>query len=112
MSTKHKTIIDYYENCETDYRLLWDLNHSHAMHAGYWDQTTHTLREALQRENEVLADLVRINAEDRVLDAGCGVGGSSMYLAQHRGCEVTGITLSEKQVQLATETAIKKKHPS
>jgi tocopherol O-methyltransferase len=98
-------IVQYYDTCESDYRLLWDLDHSHAMHAGYWDEHTHSLRDALRRENEVLAEKAEIAESDRVLDAGCGVGGSSIYLAQKYGCEVFGITLSERQVETARKKA-------
>lgn len=98
-------IVHYYDTCESDYRLLWDLDHSHAMHAGYWDAHTRTLRQALRRENEVLAEIAGIKQEDRILDAGCGVGGSSIFLAQNYGCEVVGITLSAKQAQSATKHA-------
>jgi len=98
-------IIHYYETCDADYRLFWDLAHSHAMHAGYWDEHTKTLRQALQRENEVLAQRAHIQPNDRVLDAGCGVGGSAIYLAKHYHCEVVGITLSAKQVETARQTA-------
>lgn len=103
MSDKH--IIHYYENCEADYRFFWDLDHSHAMHAGYWDEHTRTLRQALKRENEILADLARIKEGEHVLDAGCGVGGSSIFLAKTYRCHVLGITISEKQVQTATKKA-------
>jgi tocopherol O-methyltransferase len=96
-------IIDYYDTCEINYRRWWDLDKSLAMHAGYWDHTTHSLREALMRENEILATMAQVKSSDFVLDAGCGVGGSSIYLSQNIGCTVTGITLSEKQVETATK---------
>jgi tocopherol O-methyltransferase len=100
-------VVDYYDNCEHDYRLFWDLDHSLAMHAGYWDETTRTLREALARENAILATLAGIKPHDRVLDAGCGIGGSAMFLAKHYGCHVTGITLSAKQQGIAQALSAK-----
>jgi cyclopropane fatty-acyl-phospholipid synthase-like methyltransferase len=100
-----KDIIHYYDSCETDYRLVWDLEYSHAMHAGYWDDRTKTLRDALKRENEILAEKAYIKATDCVLDAGCGVGGSAFFLAQTIGCKVIGISLSQKQIDRARQTA-------
>jgi cyclopropane fatty-acyl-phospholipid synthase-like methyltransferase len=108
MKTPHHTIIEYYDTCESDYRLFWDLDQSLAMHAGYWDETTKKLRDALRRENEILAQMADIQAADRVLDAGCGIGGSTLFLAQNIGCQAVGISLSEKQILKATELA--KKH--
>lgn len=102
---KKDEIVHYYDTCESDYRLLWDLDQSLAMHAGYWDEQTKTLRDALKRENEILAQWANVQAGDRVLDAGCGVGGSSLFLAQAYKCDVVGITLSEKQVQTARHYA-------
>ena len=78
------------------------------MHAGYWDDTTKTLRQALRKENEILAEKAQIKSSDLVLDAGCGVGGSSIFLTQRYGCEVVGITLSEKQAETATAYASEK----
>lgn len=105
MKSFQKEIVDYYEECEDDYRLFWHLEKCLAMHAGYWDSTTRSLNEALERENEVLAQYAKITAKDRVLDAGCGVGGSSIYLAKNYQCHVTGITLSEKQAETARHYA-------
>ena len=98
-------IVDYYDNCEVDYRLLWRLDRCLALHYGYWDETTESVSEALIRENQILAQRAAITSEDRVLDAGCGVGGSSIWLANEVGCSVTGITLSEHQVEESSKNA-------
>lgn len=105
MNERTKEIVQYYETCDADYRLFWDLDRSLALHAGYWDGTTQTLHEALARENQILAEVAKIRAGDHVLDAGCGVGGSSIYLASYYQCKVTGITLSPKQAQEARQNA-------
>ncbi len=98
-------IIHYYDTCEKNYKRWWDLDRSLAMHAGYWDKSTKTLHQALIKENEVLAKIANVTAHDKVLDAGCGVGGSSLYLAEHCGCKVVGITLCEKQIAIAQRSA-------
>ena len=100
-------IIDYYDSCEIDYRKLWPLDRCMALHYGYWDETTKGVSDALLRENQILAERAGITADDRVLDAGCGVGGSAIWLARERGCEVVGITLSQKQVDSAGANARK-----
>jgi len=38
-----------------------------------------------------------------VLDVGCGWGGFAKYAAEHYGCHVTGISISEEQIAYATE---------
>lgn len=98
-------IAEYYEKTEVHYRRGWDLSHSLAMHYGYWDNRTENFRHSLHRMNEVLATFGQIKAGEKVLDAGCGVGGSSIFLAQEIGCEVTGITLSAQQVEGARANA-------
>src|SRR3984893_734509 len=46
-----------------------------------------------------------ITSGEQVLDAGCGLGGSSLWLARERGAVVDGITISEKQVKVANGSA-------
>jgi ubiquinone/menaquinone biosynthesis C-methylase UbiE len=43
-----------------------------------------------------LADLVQISQQDRVLDAGSGIGGTSRFIAHRYGCTVTALDLTEE----------------
>lgn len=104
----HQRIIDYYRQTENAYKDSWDLNRSLAIHYGYWDKQVHSFPQSLQRMNEVMMESAAIREGDRVLDAGCGVGGSSVFLASVLNCRVTGITLSERQVTQAKENAIQR----
>jgi ubiquinone/menaquinone biosynthesis C-methylase UbiE len=106
----HNKIIQYYKDTENAYKDSWDLNNSLAIHYGYWDKAVKSFPESLIRMNEVMMMAAGINPADTVLDAGCGVGGSSIFLASTLGCRVTGITLSERQVEQATGNAKKKEN--
>jgi geranyl diphosphate 2-C-methyltransferase len=55
---------------------------------------------------ELLLDtLGPVRPDDRLLDAGCGRGGTSILAHQRFGCWVDGITLSAKQADFANEQA-------
>jgi tocopherol O-methyltransferase len=75
----NQDIADYYDQTEIHYRRAWDLEASLAMHYGYWKEDTSSFRESLQHMNEALAHMADIKRDDKVLDAGCGVGGSSIF---------------------------------
>ena len=90
-------IVNYYEQCQVDYEIVWHLNSQMCMHYGYWDDTTPTLRSALRNMNTKFAAFAEIKPGEKILDAGCGVGGSSVFLAKNFECEEEGITLSKQQ---------------
>ncbi|QIP16974.1 methyltransferase domain-containing protein [Spirosoma aureum] len=98
-------IISYYDDCQVDYEIVWHLKSKMCMHYGYWDKTTRRLRDALTNMNRKVAEFARIAPGETILDAGCGVGGMSIFLARQYRCQTVGITLSEKQVRTATENA-------
>lgn len=97
-------IIAYYDHCQVDYALVWQLDEVLCMHYGYWDDSIPHHRAALQNMNRQVAIAGGIKPGMRVLDAGCGVGGPSIFLGS-QGCQVEGITLSEKQVATCTANA-------
>lgn len=103
----HNRIIQYYKESENAYKDSWDLKNSLAIHYGYWDEKVKSFPESLVRMSEVMMRTAAIKPTDLVLDAGCGVGGSSIFLANTAGCKVTGITLSPQQVEQATANAAK-----
>jgi ubiquinone/menaquinone biosynthesis C-methylase UbiE len=55
-----------------------------------------------------MTEAAKVKSSDVILDAGCGIGGSSIFLAKKIGCNVTGISLSERQINKARELAKQK----
>jgi len=107
MSDYHSKIIEYFNSTENAYRDAWNLNQSMAMHYGYWDKTVNSFHESLQKMNAVVAETAKISSTDRVLDAGCGVGGTSIYIAKNLGAQLVGITLTPRQAEKAKQFAQK-----
>jgi tocopherol O-methyltransferase len=101
----NREIADYYDQTVAHYRTFWALDQSFAIHYGIKQPGIKSFRQSLENTNRILAEKAGVSQSDYVLDAGCGVGGSAIYLAASYGCRVTGITLSEKQVGHARENA-------
>lgn len=76
-----------------------------AMHYGLWGPCTTTDTEALVRANETLARGCELGPDSRVLDAGCGVGGTAIWLAKEYGVHAVGLNNCELHVGLAQEQA-------
>lgn len=101
----YQDIEDYYDQTEIHYRMWWNLEKSMGLHYGVWDESTKSSTESIINLNRWLAKLGNIQEGDKILDAGCGIGGSSIHLAKQLNCDCIGITLSEKQVKTATQLA-------
>lgn len=95
-------IVRYYDQTWFDYRLLWTRNHH--MHFGFWDATTRNQAESLAAMTRATAD-GNVRPGERILDAGCGVGGPALWLARHYDAEVVGVSLSDAQIAKAREHA-------
>jgi cyclopropane-fatty-acyl-phospholipid synthase len=64
---------------------------------------TDDLAEAQRKKLELICRKVALKRGDHVLDIGCGWGGFARYAAEHYGCTVTAVNISEKQVRFARE---------
>ena len=91
------SIRSHYQLGTLFYRLLWGPH----IHHGLWDGDE-SAYIAQCNLTDTLADLASISASDKIVDIGCGMGGSSIRLAKMRGCDVTGVTLSPVQRHWAT----------
>ncbi len=95
--TIRKDVIRQHYNVSTlFYRLLWGRH----IHHGFWeaDEPPAVAQEQL---TDRLASAAHIPHGSRVIDVGCGMGGSSRRLAKQRNCDVTGITISPFQCRWA-----------
>jgi len=97
-SFSKEDIIEYYDLTKVHYRRAWDLNDSRAMHYGYKKNESDTFRQSLHNMNEAMSSFAKVQEGEIVLDAGCGIGGSSFFLANDQACEVVGISLSQDQI--------------
>jgi cyclopropane fatty-acyl-phospholipid synthase-like methyltransferase len=100
-------VASYYNTTQNHYSRWWQLGKQLSLHYGIRDKNAKTFSESLINTNRVMMEISGISAADRVLDAGCGVGGAAIYLNRTKGAKVTGISLSEKQIRFATEQAVK-----
>ncbi len=104
MFTK-QDVAEYYNTTQIHYEKWWDLKNSLSLHYGIWEKGIKNFSTSLSNTNRILAELSNISESDKILDAGCGVGGAAMYLSSNKNVQVVGITLSEKQVNFATRIA-------
>lgn len=87
---------------------LWEQIWGEHMHHGYYgaDGKLQKDRRIAQIDlNEEILRWADVQQAQTILDVGCGIGGSSLYLAQKYNANVTGITLSPVQASRAKERA-------
>lgn len=100
-------VVKYYETAQPYYERFWS-GKSLGLHYGLWTEGVINRQQALIKENEVLADLAKVKQGDLVLDAGCGVGGSGIWLAKERGAKVLGLNIVNKQLTIGKNLAKKR----
>ncbi|MCK4486941.1 MAG: cyclopropane fatty acyl phospholipid synthase [Desulfobacterales bacterium] len=82
------------------YRLILDKRLIYS--CGYWE-TASTLDEAQEAKLNLVCRKLDLQPGMRVLDIGCGWGGTAKFAAERYQVEVVGITVSEQQAKFGKE---------
>ena len=88
--------------------LLWEGVWGEHMHHGFYGLEGKRKTERRQAQVDLIEELLawgEVQEACQILDVGCGIGGSTLYLAEKFQARATGITLSPVQANRATERA-------
>ncbi len=78
-----------------------------AYSSAYWTSTApgYTLADAQRDKLDLVCRKLGLGPGTRMLDVGCGWGSLSIHAARHYGARVTGVTLSNEQLDFARKRA-------
>jgi tocopherol O-methyltransferase len=108
---------DLYQDIQQFYDAssgLWEQIWGEHMHHGYYGRSGNNKVNRRQAQIDLIEELLAwagytdknsLTNPKTIIDVGCGIGGSSLYLAQKFDANVTGITLSPVQANRGTDRA-------
>lgn len=88
--------------------LLWERTWGEHMHHGHYGESGRHRKDRRQAQIDLIEALLQwaqIDSAETILDVGCGIGGSTLYLAEKYQAKAVGITLSPVQANRAKERA-------
>jgi SAM-dependent methyltransferase len=104
MNEHTAAVADYYDRNTAPFLRLGGSGFGvAAIHRQIWAPGVRTEAESFEYLNQLVGEALSVSA--RVLDLGCGVGGTATWLAQRLKVRVTGVTLSAVQAKLAQQRA-------
>ena len=102
--SRDRQAIQHHYDVSNAFYALW-LDERMIYSCAYFPSGAETLDEAQERKLELICRKLRLLPGERLLDVGCGWGGAALYAAERYGARVTGITLSQRQLDEATARA-------
>ena len=100
--TRDRQAIRYHYDVSNEFYSLF-LDERMVYSCAYFADPEESLDVAQARKLDYICRKLRLQPGDRLLDIGCGWGALVMHAAKEYGAYAHGITLSERQVELAEE---------
>ncbi|MBP7451841.1 MAG: class I SAM-dependent methyltransferase [Ottowia sp.] len=94
--------IHYHYDVSNDFYAEW-LDPAMVYSCAYFENGNETLAEAQTKKIDHILTKLRLRPGQRLLDVGCGWGALVLRAAERFGVRCVGITLSQNQLELATE---------
>ncbi|WP_439272558.1 class I SAM-dependent methyltransferase [Pseudochrobactrum sp. HB0163] len=103
LSRSSRNVQHHYDLSGALYDLFLDPDKQYS--CAYFETPQSSLAEAQLAKKRHIAAKLQVRPEDTLLDIGCGWGGLGLYFADFLDADVTGVTLSEEQYQIANQRA-------
>lgn len=94
--------IQYHYDVSNEFYQVW-LDPAMVYSCAYFENGDETLSEAQTKKIDHILTKVQLQPGQRLLDIGCGWGALVMRAASQFGARCLGVTLSQRQFELATE---------
>ena len=94
--------ISYHYDLGNEFYKLW-LDDTMTYSSAYFETGQESLENAQTAKYAQLVDQMGVSPGDHILEVGCGWGGFAEYAARERGLRVTGLTISQEQLNFARE---------
>ena len=94
--------IRYHYDVSNDFYALW-LDPRMVYSCAYFADEADDLEAAQHHKLDLICRKLKLQEGERLLDIGCGWGALVMHAVAHYGVQAVGITLSERQAELAQQ---------
>jgi cyclopropane-fatty-acyl-phospholipid synthase len=98
-----RNVAHHYDIGNDLYRLFLDKDLQYS--CAYFTDPANSLEQAQSDKKAHIAAKLYLKPGQRVLDIGCGWGGTALYLNRIADVDVLGVTLSEEQLKVARQRA-------
>ena len=102
-SAARRNVAHHYDIGNDLYRMFLDDDLQYS--CAYYTDPANSLEQAQSDKKAHIAAKLALEPGQRVLDIGCGWGGTALYLNRVADVDVLGITLSEEQLKVARQRA-------